>query len=210
MAARTVGAIASSGSHHSCSVATRSVSASCGHAGLEPLEPRHPVGLVAAQVGVLVVEDRARRRRRRTGGATSRSSGVTSIVVPGMARIAAVAGSGQAVEERPLVAEDARLVAVDDVEVEQLGVEEARRPGARHDGAGADRLDVAHRPGQLALDLGVARAAAARRRAARRPSGTRSPRCTAASAGRRGRGRAARRGRSCGSRSGRRCAPRRR
>ena len=67
---------------------------------------------------------------------------------------AAVAGAGEAVEERPLVAEDARLVAVDDVEVEQLGVEEARRPGARHDGPGVDRLDVAHRPGQLAVDLG--------------------------------------------------------
>ena len=48
-----------------------------------------------------------------------------------------------------------RLVAVDDVEVEQLGVEEARRPGARHDRPGVDRLDVAHRPGELALDLGI-------------------------------------------------------
>ena len=33
------------------------------------------------------------------------------------------------------------------------GIEEARRSGARHDGAGADRLDVAHGAGQLAVDL---------------------------------------------------------
>ena len=67
---------------------------------------------------------------------------------------AVVSGAGEAVEERALVAEDRRLVAVDEVEVEQVGVEEARGPGAGHDGPGVDGLDVAHRPGQLAVDLG--------------------------------------------------------
>ncbi len=61
----------------------------------------------------------------------------------------------EAGEERALVDEDARLVAGDEVEVDQLGVEEARRAGRGHDAAGVDRLDVAHRPRQLALDLGV-------------------------------------------------------
>ena len=88
------------------------------------------------------------------GGGRRCSSGVTSMVVPGTARMPWWPERGEAVEERALVDEDARLVAVDHVEVEQLGVEEARRAGARHDGPGADRLDVAHRPGQLALDLG--------------------------------------------------------
>ncbi len=68
---------------------------------------------------------------------------------------AGVAGGAQPGEERALVDEDARLVAGDDVEVEQLGVEEARRPSRGHDRTGVDRLDVAHRPRQLALDLGV-------------------------------------------------------
>ena len=60
----------------------------------------------------------------------------------------------EALEEHALVDEDARLVTVDHVEVEQLRVEEARRPRARHDGPSADRLDVPHRPRQLAVDLG--------------------------------------------------------
>ena len=64
-------------------------------------------------------------------------------------------GCGQALHEHPLVGEDAQLVAGDHVEAVQLGVEERRRPGAGHHGPRPDGLDVAHRPGELAVDLGV-------------------------------------------------------
>ena len=77
------------------------------------------------------------------------------IVGAGDGQDTSVPGAGETVHEHPLVGEDAQLVAVDDVEVEELGVEEARRAGARHDRRRVDRLDVAHRPGELALDLGV-------------------------------------------------------
>ena len=66
-----------------------------------------------------------------------------------------MAGSVEAGEERALVDEDARLVASDDVEREEGRIEEARRAGRRHHGPGVDRLDVTHRPRQLALDLGI-------------------------------------------------------
>ena len=59
------------------------------------------------------------------------------------------------VEERALVGEDAQLVTGDDVEVEQFRIEEARWAGARHHRCGVDRLDVAHRPRELAVDLGI-------------------------------------------------------
>ena len=82
-------------------------------------------------------------------GDLDRSAGVTSIVVPGMFITPGSAGRGEPIEERPLVREDAHLVAVDHVQPEQVVVEEARWPGARHHGAGVDVLDVAHRPGEL-------------------------------------------------------------
>ena len=67
-----------------------------------------------------------------------------------------MAGRVEPGEERPLVREDRQLVAADHVEVPQLVVEEGGRPGAGDDGTGVDRLDVSHRPRELALDLGRA------------------------------------------------------
>ena len=69
---------------------------------------------------------------------------------------AAVTGPIEPFEERGLVREDAQLVAVDHVETEQVGVEEARWTGARHHRAGTDVLDVAHGTRELAVDLRIA------------------------------------------------------
>ena len=91
---------------------------------------------------------------------------------------------GEPVEEHGGVGEDRQLVARDHVEAEQLGVEEAGRAGRRHDGPGADRLDVADGPGELRGDLRVAELALVLDAACRRPSGTRSRPRTAATAGR--------------------------
>ena len=151
--ARSVGAIASSGRHHACNVASRSGVGVC-QVARNSLDPWQPVGLVLGEVGGLVGEDRGDLvvGERMGDGALAtlevdrragdRQDPVTAVL-------------GQQVEEDPLIGEDAQLVAGDHVETEQLGVEERRRAGARHDGAGVDRLDVAHRPGELAVDLGV-------------------------------------------------------
>ena len=50
---------------------------------------------------------------------------------------------GELVEEHGLVGEDVGRVAVEVVEREEVGVEEARRPRAREHVRGADRFDVA-------------------------------------------------------------------
>ena len=113
-----------------------------------------PVGLVARQVLALAFED---RRHLVVGDRVLGRDGVRPDVDrrPRDRQHAAVPGRREAAEERALVDEDARLVAGHDVEMEQRRIEEARRTGRRHDGPGVDRLDVAHRPRQLALDLGV-------------------------------------------------------
>ena len=61
----------------------------------------------------------------------------------------------ETVQEDALVGEDAELVALDDVQTEQVRVEEGRRPGAGHHGTRIDCLHVPHRTGELTVDLGV-------------------------------------------------------
>ena len=116
---------------------------------------RLPVGSVAVEVGRLVVVDRV------DVGVGDRMDDVDRIRGDldrraGDRQHARRPGLREPVDERPLVGEDRQLVAANHVEVEQLVVEEDRRAGARDDGPGADRLDVPHRPGELALDLGLA------------------------------------------------------
>jgi hypothetical protein len=52
-------------------------------------------------------------------------------------------------QERRCIGKDRDLVAGDDVQAEQLGIEEARRPGRRDDHPRADGLDVAGGPPEL-------------------------------------------------------------
>ena len=65
------------------------------------------------------------------------------------------ADRGKTIEEHTLVREDRQFVATDHVEAEEVLVEERRRPGARHHCAGVHHLHVTHRPGELAVHLGV-------------------------------------------------------
>ena len=74
-------------------------------------------------------------------------------------QLASKPACGQQFEERPLVGEDRHLVAVDHVEVPEIRVEERGRSGAGHDRPRADRLDVLHRPRELAVDLRLAQPA---------------------------------------------------
>ncbi len=122
---------------------------------MQLVEPSLPVGAVALEVGRLVVEDRVdvgfgdrMDDVDRVGGDLDRRAGDR--------QHAMTAGPLEPGDERALVGEDRQLVARDHVEVEQLVVEEDRRAGAGHDGPCVDRLDVPHRPGELALDLGLA------------------------------------------------------
>ena len=103
------------------------------------------------------------------------------------------------VEEDLLVGEDVGRVPPQVVVLEQVVVEEARRPGAGHDERRVDDLDVALRPGELDDPLLVGEGDL--RPGTRRPSGTRSPRRTAGRAGRSGRARGAGPGRAAASRS---------
>ncbi len=79
-----------------------------------------------------------------------------SMVVPGYVHHAVAPGVGESPQERGLVGEDAHLVAVDHVEGEEVVVEKCGRAGTRHDVAGVDVLDVAHRTGELGVDLRLA------------------------------------------------------
>ena len=68
----------------------------------------------------------------------------------------AVATDGrETIREGGLVGEDRQLVAVDDVQVEEVGVQEARRSGRGHHGTGIECLHVTQCARELALDLEV-------------------------------------------------------
>ena len=133
-------------------MSTRSVSTSVGHDALTLSIHGVQSRLVLLQVPALVVEDlidtvERVRHRQPIGLDVDRRAG--------NGEDASVAGRVEPAEERPVVDEDARLVAAHQIEVEQVGIEEARRTGARDDGTRPDRLDVAHRARQLAVDLGA-------------------------------------------------------
>ena len=106
------------------------------------------------------------------------------------------------VGEPLLVGEDVALVAEDVVELVQLVVEEARRPGDREHPRRLQVVDVADGPGRAAGRASACRTPAWPTRAARRPSGTRSRRRTGAGARARGPARRTGTGRPGGRRSG--------
>ena len=152
---------------------------------LQIIEPWPPVSSILVEVRTLVVEDRQdvgfgerMGDLDRVGPDLDRRSRDVQQAGPSHRR--------EPLQERPLIREDAHLVAVDQVQAEQFVVEEARWAHARHDRTGVDVLDVAHRPrtGRRPWRR-TARARACR--TSRRPSDTKWRRRTGASAGRPGR-----------------------
>ena len=117
-------------------------------------EPRRPVGLIPTQVRLFVGED------RRDVGVADRVGHLDGIGgdLDGGARNGEhplLADGVDARQERRLVGKDRHLVARDHVEVPEIFVEEARWSSTRHNGAGTDFHDVAHRTRRLRLDLGL-------------------------------------------------------
>ena len=80
-------------------------------------------------------------------------SAPTSMVVPGMFSSPRRPAASRRARNSVWSGKMLTLVALDDVEAEEVLVEEARRPGAGHHGAGVDLLHEAEGPGELALDL---------------------------------------------------------
>ena len=175
-------ASSSSGVIHSFSSARTSISG-CAQVALTASTSGCGPGLVVAQVRRLV----ARRTSSTSASDSDASTGQPGLVERRRPSRAAAAVPrrgpfGQPVEIHALVREDVRLVAEDVVEPPQLLVEEARRPGDREDVARAEFLDVAQGPVELPVPLLLAERLLGPLAAARRPSGTRSRRRTAAGA----------------------------
>ena len=161
--ARSVGAIASSGRHHACSVASRSGVGVCQPAR-SSLDPRQPVGLVRGEVVGLVGEDRGDvvvgqrmgdgalavdhldRPCRGWPGCPSRPRAAS--------RSRKTRWSGKMLSSSPVIT----------LRWNSSGSRNTGGPALGTTARGVDRLDVAHRPGELAVDLGVDQLAHPRRR----------------------------------------------
>ena len=122
-------------------------------AGLHPIQPRQPIGLIVQQVLALVDEDRVDRRLWHRVRDVERWSDFD--LGAGNGENALAASSLETRQERELVGEDAQLVAIDDVELKQVGVEERGRTCAGYHRARIDRLDVTHRALKLTGHLRV-------------------------------------------------------
>ena len=152
--ARNVGAIASSGRHQACSVASRSavgvchVVFSCSSHGSQSAWYSARYSALSVKIrGDLVVGQRmghgALRRRAARSPCRGWPGCPSRPLAASMSRN--TRWSGKMLSSSPVIT----------LRWNSSGSRNTGGPARRHDGAGVDRLDVAHRPGELAVDLGV-------------------------------------------------------
>ena len=113
------------------------------------IEQRSHPGLVAAEVALAFLEDQADLVVGQRVGDIERARSQVAVRSGQHQPTAADPYLGEVVEEDRLVREDVGGVAAEVVLLEQVVVEEARRPGARHHERRVEDLDVALGPGQL-------------------------------------------------------------